>query len=698
MVLTLERDLDKTAACQNDRFDTFISRSKDNDLEKQLGVEVANNNRIRRNERAQAIFQLLEERYETNVKANKWSKVRRYVYHATSTNKNTDNSNTSRDMKKRSRSRQAPLDSEQTIKVLNCLEKEFFRNDQVCAPFIIQSIPRILRRSVNTQILPTIEFLKQLYQEDLFFVAIQRNPALLLISGIQKNINNDEQAYKINAEFKDETAKSNTSRGYNETRNTHTSLQTFLETLNLGLTRSAIGKIKLTLTQSSIGDNASDEHIEDRIKSMINYLLLSIGNDERTNNEVPSMEESNRRKVIGKMISTNPNILTLNLQSNIIPKVKYLQKIGNGDRDGNDETVNTDAFLFNLFKKCPSIMGFSLHDNIIPSLNMVHYLLHISVDDVLMCCNQNHNIDNVDKLITLPSTTKRKDTLVLKKVLTQHPQMIALSKENLAQKVNFFHSIDLLDYPNAKERNATDAYSQSRTLSLAARIMRSSPSVYSLSLKCNIIPTIECLASLWQVDAPRLEETHIEYKTTIAKSRKSRNRKTRHESLGHKIAEYPLVLTLSLEGNIQPTINFYNRTGYINLTDNGKVNKDSRQRKKERAENEVYLPARYLATSLFSRLLPRWNYYKSKRKNDQIESSFKGSLKNARTNDGSTRTSQSMNPPPLHLIASATDDQFCKHMGFDQNHYSQFKEEAIPRLKFSSQFDTWLKTGKPIDL
>jgi hypothetical protein len=54
--------------------------------------------------------------------------------------------------------------------------------------------------------------------------------------------------------------------------------------------------------------------------------------------------------------------------------------------------------------------------------------------------------------------------------------------------------------------------------------------------------------------------------------------------------------------------------------------------------------------------------------------------------------------PPLHLLAGAGDEVFCRQMKLSLTDYLAFKEEATPRLKFNTQFDMWLKTGRPIDL
>jgi hypothetical protein len=268
-------------------------------------------------------------------------------------------------------------------------------------------------------------------------------------------------------------------------------------------------------------------------------------------------------------------------------------------------------------------------------------------------------------------------------------------------------------------------------------------------LKQNIIPTVDCLAKLWGVDAPfDMTRTNTNMNDSSISSRMISSSKSTsksssplksstpnvetktHDRLGRRIGDYPLILTLSLEGNIQPTINFYNRTGYIDLDDIGQSNdvengKNKNTKKgddnRTRFSSGVYLPARYLATSLFNRLLPRWNYYvveESKRIN-RLEALHKKGKIGYRTssrggddddddlrkevigndgNDGNYPLNTPLVPPPLHLIASATDDRFCKQMGFDIISYTTFKDEAIPRLKFSSQFDTWLKTGRPIDV
>lgn len=54
--------------------------------------------------------------------------------------------------------------------------------------------------------------------------------------------------------------------------------------------------------------------------------------------------------------------------------------------------------------------------------------------------------------------------------------------------------------------------------------------------------------------------------------------------------------------------------------------------------------------------------------------------------------------PPLHLLAGANDEVFCRQLHVSLDDYTAFKEESGPRLKFNNQFAQWLKTGGTIDL
>ena len=123
-------------------------------------------------------------------------------------------------------------------------------------------------------------------------------------------------------------------------------------------------------------------------------------------------------------------------------------------------------------------------------------------------------------------------------------------------------------------------------------------------------------------------------------------------------------------------------------------------RSRGKGDKTTHLPARYIATSLYNRLLPRWNYHivqEADRLNRESKNAPRSSASLSTTNPLSS-DHPNHNRPPLHIIAGATDEAFCKRMNYDYVTYMKFKQEAMPRLKFSSQFATWIKTGQPIDV
>jgi hypothetical protein len=266
-----------------------------------------------------------------------------------------------------------------------------------------------------------------------------------------------------------------------------------------------------------------------------------------------------------------------------------------------------------LIKTSPGILGLSVEDNLRPTLDFL-------------------------------STLLENDTCLLRKCLTGHAQLLALSLKNLQQKVDYFDAID------GQETSGT---------SLASRIAIRSPAVFSLSLRNNIIPTVEFLAKVWGTTPPKVCWHGDAITVTTAQALSSPPIQTK-DSLSSLLQEFPTVLTLSLEGNIQPTLTFFNRTGYTSLSSDWRLDPKLRP-----------IRGRYIASSLFNRLLPRWHHLIA---NGRVEM------------------------PPLHLIVGATDRAFCEQMGFDFEDYALFKDQSVPRLKFSSQFDTWLKTGRPIDV
>jgi len=176
-------------------------------------------------------------------------------------------------------------------------------------------------------------------------------------------------------------------------------------------------------------------------------------------------------------------------------------------------------------------------------------------------------------------------------------------------------------------------------------------------------------------------KTNISSATTAEDISASKN----HVSLSSLLCEYPTILTLSLVDNIQPTIEFYNRTGYVHLDENGNRKKHSERESSEngskRNQPMAIVRARYIASSLYNCLLPRW-YYLTERHNSKNETSLKD---------------DALTLPPLHILALSNDNTFCKSLQINNNEYARYKVKVIPRLKFSTQFENWIKTGRPID-
>ena len=577
------------------------------------------------NQNAQNAFAMIKSRYNIestdattaelntlDLSSKEWSKLKRYIYHATS-----------------SSSTKKPLSMYQIESVLNFLDTAFDQetmnsNSALNSLFIIQAVPRIFRKDPDSNLRPTVEFLKSLYGAPLFYEFVRKRPEVLLTSGVGYNVPRNKRE---------------SSHG-NDTPKHDLSVDYYLETQNLGISLAQISKLKEKYP--SVFQLPSS-----KISKCIEYLLSQIVSDNTTTNDTQV------RTAVGKVIKANPNILNLSL-TNLESKISFFQQ---------ECGFQSGEKLMILLNKFPSVLTLSLENNLRPTMELILNLLETSQhSDASMAMTTGINV-------TYYKYTNDRERL--HKTLSSHPQLLALSPTNLLSKIAHFDSIDTNDAlvsPSKVEYKAPI---------LAARIAIAAPSVYSLSLEKNIIPKIEMLTKLWGI-----------------------HNRAPTRSLAKRISEYPNILTLSLDANIRPTVSFYQRTGYItNFTDNEGVDNNGDKIKKNDAQ--IYLPARYLASSLYNRLLPRWNFYivQEADRLNKVEREENGD-KTAESIVLLKETKKSSSPriPPLHSIAGATDESFCKMMQYDYATYTKFKKEAIPRLKFSSQFDTWLKTGRPIDL
>jgi hypothetical protein len=391
-----------------------------------------------------------------------------------------------------------------------------------------------------------------------------------------------------------------------------------------------------------------------KLLSVLNYLkqvLVSSGEYQADDQET--------KNVLAKLVMSHPQILQLSVESNLRPRLEFLKE--------RCHLLTSDLAVL-VKTSSASVLALSVKDNLEPTIDFLTDLLRDRPD---------------------PATAMRK-------CLRSHPQLLALSLKNLHSKKAYFDAID--------QNNHISCSSSSS--SLASRVLVRSPAVYSLSLDGNIVPTIEFMARVWGTKAPPVHwqddaidvnrndngsdnnKTSIEPK--IRDNDGSLDSQSNEESLVSLLGEYPSILTLSLEGNIQPTINFYNRTGYIQL--DGEWNLAPRQAKTMSGGKVSVVRGRYIAASLFNRLLPRWHFCQS------VASNSVGDDADGMGNDDTDNGLVPAPVIPLHLLVSATDLVFCDQMGIDHDDYIKYKTESIPRLKFSSQFDTWLKTGRPIDV
>jgi mTERF len=508
---------------------------------------------VRNNKRVRDIMELLEDRYhepadfesKTRTKRNsnnEWTKMQRFLYRATA-------------------SPDCGLTLSKTRKVLEFLD-EFVPERNIQRSIVLQS-PRILTKNVRTRLRPTIDFLRSIYDDNLFLMAISRNPDLLLTSGT--GYKGDDLDL----------------------------VETFLRT-ELKINENCINKLK-------VSDPQFFQLSMTQILSVVKFLhdILRKQNDDESDIDC----QQKRTKAIGGLVLSHPIIFQLSVEENLMPRISFLQ----------DRCHLLDNDLASLLKSSSgAILGLSVKNNLEPTIDVLSSML--SVSD-------------------------------LRKSILSHPQILGLSVDNLKNKVEYFDAIDSMSEVSDKSK-----------LSLASRILMKAPAAYSLSLQRNLVPTINVLAKAWGQPCPE------QLNSSTDKDPRNNN----VSNLASLLSECPSILTVSLDGNIMPTVYFYVRAGYLSLDSDGRLQPLS-------DGSLPILRGRYITASLFNRLLPRWHYY------------------------GKQKTEKPFVAPPLYILAGATDVEFCERFGFDFVDYIAFKEESIPRLKFSSQFETWIQSGRPID-
>ena len=382
-------------------------------------------------------------------------------------------------------------------------------------------------------------------------------------------------------------------------------VETFLRT-DLGLNQNSINKLKRSDPQ--LFQLSMVQLLS--VVSYLRHLLETHHQEEEVNIGVPFVSATTT-KTITKLIVTHPMIFQLSVTDNLGPRIQYLQE--------RCHLLDTDLATL-LKSSSAAVLGLSVKENLEPT---------------------------IDLLSTKLSNTE------LRKVILSHAQILGLSLDNLRTKIAYFDTIDKMSQTDPVESGKP---------SLASRILMKAPAVYSLSLTGNIVPTVKFLAKVWGQPSAN-DETNVSDKNI------SQGQYDSSTNLATLLSECPSILTVSLDGNIKPTISFFVRTGYMSLDSEGALrpNADGKA---------AIIRGRYITASLFHRLLPRWHYHLKQQDNGK---------------------KQSFMAPPLYVLAGTTDVDFCARLGYDINDYMTFRDESAPRLKFSSQFETWIQTGRPID-
>ena len=493
---------------------------------------------------------------------------------------------------------------------------------------VVQSSPRVLRKHARTYIQPTLEFLHERFGDALLPQALQRNPNLLLTRDTGYNVGGASSVASTSS--------------LHPPPDDWELIPIYLRH-ELGMTDTQIKTLQrqapriFQMPVSKVIHNTSyllDVLLAPQTESHNNDIDNSDNDDdidnERTNDShaaSPTNVIQEGKRILVKTIMAHPSLLQLSVKDNLQPRIAYLQ----------ERCQLQPSDMATLVKSCRAgILGLSVNDNLAAKLDLLQDLLTTNKKS-----KKNNNKD-VDR-------TK------LRTCLLRHAQILGLRKEHLQTKIEHFNAL----HPR-----------------LASRLLERTPAVYSLSWKDNLQPKIDFLAHVWGVTTAN----HHRTAASIDNSRAANNNNhDKMPALSSLLYENPTILTLSLDGNLRPTVDFYNRTGYIDLDSNYNLQDPTQV---------GLLRGRYLAASLYNRLLPRWHFAQT------VASSTEP---NAWGNDDNP-TSSGRQQVPLHLLVSGSDMAFCQAMDTTVEAYSAFKQETLPRLKFSDQFANWLKTGRPIEV
>jgi hypothetical protein len=389
------------------------------------------------------LMHLLEQTYppsSTDAYGNQkqtWARTRKYLYqYRANLSRNTStNSNTESITKKRKRTsrNRGPLTLTHVQQIISFLRTTFPNHPKLQA-LILQNTPRILSQhhSIESRLLPTVEFLKELYGDmagsdgkmgSMFFDAIERKTDLLLVRGVGYVIGGNARSGS------NESGSDNCSQG----------VEYYLQNV-LGVSSHVIIKLKKnqpTLFQLSL---------KDKVQPAVEYLFSLLMQDA----SIKTIQSKEKKQLV-KIVMNHSNLFQLDVDTNLRPTTKFLR----------DYCELAENELATIVGSIPAVLGLAVDGNLRPKLQL---LLDI------LTKGAKQEVDGSKK--------------ALKASILKHPQILALSSTNIRTKVEYFDEIDIKS--NVEHDNT-----------LAARLLTTAPSVYSLSLVENIMPKVNYLASLW---------------------------------------------------------------------------------------------------------------------------------------------------------------------------------------------------------
>jgi len=210
----------------------------------------------------------------------------------------------------------------------------------------------------------------------------------------------------------------------------------------------------------------------------------------------------------------------------------------------------------------------------------------------------------------------------LKNCVMRMPLLLNLAIETLQSRVEFFDDIERRHFTRWSS-HTLNVQQGVEERSLAVCILTTGPPVFCLDFSTNVQPKIDFISKVWG-----------------------------EASLIQNLRQFPRLIGLNVESNLKPTLDFYNRTGYVLLSDDWEI-----------CQQDAALSVSYVAVSLNSRLLPRWYFVRSQ------NPSYR---------------------PSLSSICTNTDADFCKCAGLDLEQYLEFKKEHGPALELPDPSDLQL--------